>query len=1068
MDPLSARAVYIWITLVVSSKNMVASSVCPEAGHIAQSVADFTDVDIGLSLGDNCTWVIESTNCEGDGGVEVKIYLHSFIRTDEIYLYDGPSSKYPAILTGIRDWGRIYQLPSKRSSGRFITVEFVVRRYRHRRRIQLLFRDNPKGQRPSLTLETTSDDSSEPEMCDTDIVMAARTPSFITFPEYLHGVGSSLDCTWIVVSDDVCNDDVILVRIHTLSLDDDDHLVFYDGRHEYAPTLADLSGLLDKEQVIMGSKTEMSIRLMSDETGTARGFRLSYVRMKATPSLAESVTTTITENMAVLSADFISPLPHTAVFWSKDGVLIKQDIRRTLTVTSAKVNVDSQPGVKVDGFKAWLMITDPKSHDFGVYKVAVRNRFGISERESTIQIEQAAPVIKNYTMFPENATIMVTFTSPSDFKVQWYKTGRRMGTGIYITTVGTETNDENEAVFTSTLYLDAPTELYYGDYKCVIKSNSGTAEVTITLEFPKTEIPQLSINNSPVTTQTDDGKIILSVNFASNIAHPTAIWYHGSERLYISYKYDIGLTWKGMSESEWHLNGYPPRRESGVFEPITLDSRDVDNADSYIYPPIGRARDSTDPNSYYSAYLTISYGTLEDLGLYRVMLKNDAGIYNYVIDVPAIEVFPYVTCDQGDTIQLVCNVTSCSDVTLSWIHSVDDVVIRKLPGNQDGTINTLTIPMCMYSDAGTYVCVGTAEEPGSDVAIRHHIKYDNTVIDVRAIPVILNSTVDVTNEDIVLAIHFFSNPPPRLVTWYLNGNKMGLRGETAPYDVRLPMHDQRMLKKGYINVMSVPRRSEQDFGTYTVKISNEIGSSEHSIYAGNPQYAKPVTSSHVTISFNGSSATLQVTFSSYYAMFNVKWYFSGQHIRGGNSSSKYILHTDSSSEVPDSSTLVRTEITKSTHLVITCLSEEDYGIYDVIVSTPAGQAVIPVRLTTREQNAPLIIGAMASEITASVGMLSASFYSPTGYNLIKWLREEIEISNDTSKYSILNEPIDVEISGEMTKKTGTKTRLNVTSLTILDFGTYTVQIYNEYGMTESTVTLRKDCALYDDVLSIFH
>ncbi|XP_033758792.1 titin-like [Pecten maximus] len=862
------------------------------------------------------------------------------------------------------------------------------------------------------------------------------------------------------MSDDICNDDVIQVTIHELSLEDNDHLLIYDGRHKYEPVLANLSGH-GEPRVIIASGTAVVIMFNTDDTLPGRGFKLSFIRRKGTPSLPDPVTIKVTETMAEMSVDFLSGIPHNAVFWSKDGVIVQQDDKHTLTVTPAEVSVESEHGINVDGFRASLLIKKLEPRDFGMYKVAVGNRFGISGRGCFLRRRLFAPVIHNYTVFENNATIMVTFSSYPDFEVKWYKTHRINTTGsdVRITTERAENQhigNENEAIFISILSPETPTQPDYGDYTCIISNDVGTAEVSIYIGFPKTEIPKVL----PSSVELKDAGIILRVNFDSNIAYPTATWYHGNVRLETSYKYRSGLTWEGIPSSDWIANGYPSVLHSEVVQLITERRENGRNiTGNYIYPSIGGSRSSTQRDANYTAFLTISEVTADDLGLYRVVLKNDAGLANHVIDVTTIEVFPYATCDQLETIQLECNVTSCSGVTLSWIHSVGGDVIRHLPGHQDGSINTLTIPMCMYSDAGTYKCVGTDKQTGSDVAIR----FDKTVLTVRAIPVILESSVDIQNGGILLEVPFFSNPPHRLVTWYQNGNKLisfyNKVIATVSGDVKLPMHGKTGNQKGHVTSMGVDLPNVDDYGMYKIAISNEMGNSEHIIHVQNPEYARPVTSSDVSVSFTENSALLNVTFSSYYRNFSVKWYFRGQHVQGGHSVNKYVIQTDPSANIPDLNPLVRTKITKSTTLTVTCLSEGDYGIYDVVVSNKAGHTTIPVRLTAQEQGAPLIIGDMVADVTHSTAELSATFHSSSGYRLVKWLKGDNEITNDSVKYNIVNEDVDIKISynGETMEETGTITRLSVTSLEDPDYGLYTVQIYNDIGMTDRSVTLDEEC-----------
>ncbi|XP_069114829.1 hemicentin-1-like [Argopecten irradians] len=769
---------------------------------------------------------------------------------------------------------------------------------------------------------------------------------------------------------------------------------------------------------------------------------LSLFRLYDEQRLSDPITVTVIDNTTELSAAFMSVSPHTAVFWSKDGGIIQQDIRHTLTVIPAKVSLESESGVKDDGFRASLVITELEPLDFGVYKVAVRNTFGISERivhltskhfqlfkpmrcfqkmrqsrlsltrllvlrynicillprhyqymslsnatalnlparvnfylARSVERETSNPVVpssiswgysdyiyseftyyrvicacgtsrnidntisycinndeiimsvnfdsniayptatwyhgddrkshnfnSNYTAIlaisgytldgfgsysvvlqntagktshvidvitpeatcdqGETIQLVCNVTSCSDISLSWIHSvdnvvirklpGNQDGTintliiptciysdaGIY-TCVGAdeETGSDVEINHYKTTLtvrcfdiqshfkqVTPPIEPVYGNYKCIIRNDAGITELYIDLDFPNTELPILL--STPSTVEMNDDVITVSIHFDSNIAHPTISWYHNNVQVEASEQYRLTLDWNGMNSSDWLSSGYP------------LSESLLNISDTYQYPTLGSDRTSTHPNANYTATLTISKFTSEHFGSYRLFLKNLVGTTSHVIDISMPEVFPYATCDQGETIQLVCNVTSCSDVSLSWIHSVDDIVIRKLPGNQDGTINTLTIPTCMYSDAGTYTCVGIDKETGSAVVINH----DKTTLTVRSIAVLLEPNVTIESRRILIEVPFFAKPSAHRITWYRNGERISPSKddviETEQRYVDAPVHGTINQFSGHMTSISVFSFTAQSFGTYKVTIMNEIGSSEQYIDVKNPKYDK--------------------------------------------------------------------------------------------------------------------------------------------------------------------------------------------------------------------------------------
>ncbi|XP_060063910.1 uncharacterized protein LOC132544340 [Ylistrum balloti] len=1005
---------------------------------------------IEINSGEACTWVIERLDCSGNTGVEVDVYLN-LIDTDSVNVFNGPSSRYPVIPTQISDWSFVYHLPSLRSTERFITVVFMFRRHKYNREFRLRYRDTPAGRWPSLT-DHTEHEAPLSDTCDVETLTASRRPKFINSPGYPNAYDNSLNCKWIVVSDDICNDDVIQVTIHTLSLESYDHLIIYDGKTESNTELTKLSGQV-QDEVIIASGTFIVVGFKTDDMTAGQGFNLSYVRIKSTPSILDSIIVNVTERVAQMSVDFISHSLPTGVYCSRDGVIIQSNENRIFFYTRAQVNIDSEAGITVDGFRARLSITAPESRDFGMYKVGVRNKYGFTERNIFMWKENSAPSIQSYVVFSENCTIAVTFSSHAKFKVEWYKAQHFLISGSHVTIITERAlsldDGGNEATYVSMLNHGTLTELDFGEYTCVIKNDFGAAKISVNADFPETELPKLLVPPSDVAFK--KGSIILSVNFESNIAYPATTWYRNDVQLDNSDKYVPELTWKGISSSEWLAYGYPSQSNvSGLPR-----NRKMFN-DRYQYPSIGSNRTFTYPNANYSALLAISDASVEDLGIYHVVLKNDAGIADHVIDLTAMEVFPFATCDQADTIRLVCNVTSCSPTVQSWVHSIDGDVIRNLPGDQDGTVNTLTIPMCMYPDAGTYTCIAEEEDTGNDVAIR----YERTTLTVRATPVILEPTIHSKSDFLRIDVPFYSHLPHHRVTWYRNGRKIlsTLHDviETQPLDVNLQMHGKTFGRSGHVTSMSVYLPSARDYGIYKIIISNVIGSSEHVINIENPVYANPVTSNNISVSFDGSSATLNVTFSSYHFDFRVKWYFRNQEIIESHSLSKYVIQNN---QPTDSNLVAQKEDTVSSILIINCISAEDYGIYDLVVTNRAGQAVIPVTFSSHERSLPSVLGQLTAYVTNKTGEMSTTFYSSSGYQNIRWLKDDKEVTNDSLKYHIVNNDIDIVVSsnGEAVEKTGTITRLRVTSFEDKDYGRYTVQIYNDVGMTDRSVTLHEEC-----------
>ncbi|XP_033729195.1 neuropilin-1-like, partial [Pecten maximus] len=143
----------------------------------------------------------------------------------------------------------------------------------------LRYRNTPKDLSPSLS-GYKGPENTVSDTCGEEILLANQKPNAITSPGYPREYGNSLDCKWYLTSDKPCNDDVIQVTIHTLSLEETyDHLVIYDGDTERHPVLTKLSGTAEP-QVIVASGTSIIIAFKTDDTASGRGFYLSYIRGK--------------------------------------------------------------------------------------------------------------------------------------------------------------------------------------------------------------------------------------------------------------------------------------------------------------------------------------------------------------------------------------------------------------------------------------------------------------------------------------------------------------------------------------------------------------------------------------------------------------------------------------------------------------------------------------------------------------------------------------------------------------------------------------------------------------------
>lgn len=64
------------------------------------------------------------------------------------------------------------------------------------------------------------------------------------------------------------------------------------------------------------------------------------------------------------------------------------------------------------------------------------------------------------------------------------------------------------------------------------------------------------------------------------------------------------------------------------------------------------------------------------------------------------------SCDMWSSINLTCETTTTIASALKhiWVQTYNDVTIEERVGHIEGNISVLTIPFCVYQDAGNYSC----------------------------------------------------------------------------------------------------------------------------------------------------------------------------------------------------------------------------------------------------------------------------------------------------------------------------------------------------------------------------
>jgi hypothetical protein len=89
------------------------------------------------------------------------------------------------------------------------------------------------------------------------------------------------------------------------------------------------------------------------------------------------------------------------------------------------------------------------------------------------------------------------------------------------------------------------------------------------------------------------------------------------------------------------------------------------------------------------------------------------------------------------------------------------------------------------------------------------------------------------NKNVTVKVDYFSNVPGTEVKLYKNVNGAGKTDVTLfvdknPVEVELPVFSHFVKINGTRSIVTIPIKSEVDYGSYIVVVSNEIGSSNRS------------------------------------------------------------------------------------------------------------------------------------------------------------------------------------------------------------------------------------------------
>ncbi|XP_060578473.1 neural cell adhesion molecule 2-like [Ruditapes philippinarum] len=158
------------------------------------------------------------------------------------------------------------------------------------------------------------------------------------------------------------------------------------------------------------------------------------------------------------------------------------------------------------------------------------------------------------------------------------------------------------------------------------------------------------------------------------------------------------------------------------------------------------------------------------------------------------------------------------------------VPVSVRPGSE-----TLELTGLTYEHSGFYTCTASngIKVFGTNIEF---IEGKEVHLLVKSFPVIItmdDKFASRINKNVTVKVDYFSNVPGTEVKLYKNVNGAGKTGVTLfvdknPVEIELPVFSHFVKINGTRSIVTIPIKSEVDYGSYIVVVSNEIGSSNRS------------------------------------------------------------------------------------------------------------------------------------------------------------------------------------------------------------------------------------------------
>ncbi|CAF4411465.1 unnamed protein product, partial [Rotaria socialis] len=500
-----------------------------------------------------------------------------------------------------------------------------------------------------------------------------------------------------------------------------------------------------------------------------------------------------------------------------------------------------------------LVIDDVRSEDKGIYTIQVKNKGGLVELKTTVNVKEQKPQILfdlndapgiNVAKIGEEFSLEIQAQGKPAPHVAWLFNGQELSTD----------STDYELIATEDghyrLVFHQFNEHYLGEYQAIITSSAGTIKtkkVKVTgqqIPFFTQELPQfvqvktgekLTIECTtkgyppPKVSWSLNGKILTNkdgydIKFDQATGHATFIIPNATmkhigkyeckiENQYGTHATEINIDVLAPPNVQQKMQDFEICRGQEVTITVTADGSPLPTC-TWLYndTPIQVQPDHIEIiNDGPVHSLRILNAELTDEGQYKAVIENQMGKTELVsqvtvMDAPDIASEPAeIRINQGGSCKLQCHASGKPLPEVKWtkngkeIKSTEHLLLESLP---DG-IHYLTLTDAQADHSGQYIA-----------NVKHKVRTQQMIFNIIVTaPLTLKQTPSDVNvlqtQNAQIALEFEGLPRPN-ITWLFNGNPIQ---PSAKYKVEM---------KGNQFILNVNKTDFADSGIYTAIIDNGI------------------------------------------------------------------------------------------------------------------------------------------------------------------------------------------------------------------------------------------------------